>query len=88
MEKEKETEKETPTFIHCEKVFMENENPTFLKVSDNTVINVKKIQWIKKYKECMYVCTKSSGCTSFGAHKICKKNNMDIYFKLDNYFEE
>ena len=88
METKTETETENPTIIHCEKVFMENENPIFIKVNENKLVNIKKICWIKKYKECMYVCTKSNGCSIFNSHEICKKNNMDSYFKLDKYFDE
>lgn len=66
---------------------MENTNPIFIKVNDNTLINANKIIWIQKYKQCMYVCTKSSGCSSFSAHKICKEKSMDDYLKLDKYFE-
>jgi len=63
---------------------MEN---TFIKTDDKTLINIKKIHWIKNYKECLYVCTKSTGCTSLSAHKICKKDNMEGYLKLHAYFE-
>ena len=66
---------------------MENTNPTYIMADDNTLINVKKIHSVKKYKECLYVCTKSSGCSSFSAYKICTKKNMDSYLKLNTYFE-
>lgn len=66
---------------------MENTNPTYIMADDKILINTKKIIWVKKYKECMYVCTKSSGCNSFSAHKICKKNTIDSYLKLNTHFE-
>ena len=54
---------------------------------DKTLINIKKIHWIKQYKECMYVCTKPNGCTIFSAHEVCKKKNIENYLKL-HIFEE
>ena len=66
---------------------MEKPN-TFIMVDNNTVINVKQIRWIKKYKECLYVCTRSQGCSILTAHEICKKKNMEGYMKLNTFFDE
>jgi hypothetical protein len=66
---------------------MENSNPTYIVADNNTLINIKKIHWVKKHKECMYVCTKSNGCSKISAHEICKKNNIDNYLKLNKYYE-
>lgn len=60
---------------------------TFLKADDNTLINPKKILWIQKYKECIYVCTKSTGCSTLTAHSICKHKTFDSYEALKQYFE-
>lgn len=66
---------------------METTNPNYIMADDKTLINTKKIHWVKKYKECLYVCTKSTGCTIFNTHEICKKKNIDSYLKLNTYFE-
>ena len=66
---------------------MENTNPTYIMADGKTLINIQKIRWIKKYKECLYVCTNSNGCSSFNSHEICKQKNIDSYLKLNTYFE-
>lgn len=43
-----------------------------------------------KNGDCLYVCTKSTGCNvkdKDTTHKICKPNNVDNYNKLNKYFE-
>lgn len=67
---------------------MENTNTnSYLKSDNNKIINEKYIRWIKKYDECLYVCTKSGGCDLNGdTHKICKLYNPDSYNKLNVHF--
>jgi len=64
--------------------------PTFLKTDDDKIINAACIRWVKKMNDCMEICTKSSGCTSmFGdTHKVCKRNNLDSYAKINAYFDK
>ena len=64
---------------------MENK---YIKTDNNKLINIKKINWIKKYKECILVCTKSNACPMYsGVLEICKKNNLDSYLALNKEFE-
>ena len=65
---------------------MEN-NIIFIKADNNKIINEKCIVWVKKIDECLYVCTKTFGCSTEDTHKICKLNNADSYHKLDRNFE-
>lgn len=67
---------------------MEN-NQTYIKTDNNTIINEKCIIWVKKMNECLHVCSKSTGCfyDKEDTHKICKINNLDNYNKLNKYFE-
>ncbi len=67
----------------------ENKNPQFMKVDDNKIININTIRWVKKkvHLECFHICTKSTGCSKGDVHEVCKKNNMENYLKLNQYFE-
>jgi len=67
---------------------MENKT-SFLKTDDNRVINEKYIIWVKKFRECLTVCTKSTGCNvqNKDTHTICKLNNLDSYNKLNDHFQ-
>ena len=59
----------------------------YLKTDDEKIINEKCIKWINKINDCLYVCTKSSGCVGIiDTHKICKINNLDSYNKLNKHF--
>ncbi len=68
---------------------MENKTTTFLKTDNNIIINEAAEKWVKKMNECMNVCIKSEGCTSFmnHTHSICKKYNPDSYEKLNKHFD-
>jgi hypothetical protein len=64
---------------------MEN---TYLKTDDNKLINEIHITWVKKMKDCLHVCTKTTGCVmTIDTHKICKVNTPQSYEKLNIYFE-
>lgn len=63
---------------------MENK---FIKVDNDKIINEKAIKWVKKMDECLYICTKSDGCTLDYTHKLCKINNFNSYNKLNKNFE-
>jgi len=65
---------------------MSDNNILYVKTDNNKVINKKCIKWIKKMDECLYVCTKSTGCWDNDTHKICKINNEDSYNKLNKHF--
>lgn len=75
-----------------------SENPTFIKLKNDTVINEKHIRWIKKLHDCLYICAKSTGCSNTsstyygnfdGTHKLCQSESFEIYNKLNNkYFEK
>ena len=62
---------------------------TYIKTDDNNIVNEQCIKWVKKMNDCLYVCTKSTGCHihSGDTHKICKPNNIESYNKLNKYFE-
>ena len=61
--------------------------PTYIMADDNELIHTKKIYWVKKYRECFLICTRSTGCALYsGVHEICKKNT-DNYVLFNNFFE-
>ncbi len=68
---------------------MEQNQVTYIKTDDNGIINERTIRWVRKFSECLDVCTKSTGCSSKvgDIHKICKINNLDSYNKLNKHFE-
>jgi hypothetical protein len=59
----------------------------YIKADDNILINEKCIKWIEKIEECLYICSKSNGCTRTNTHKLCKHKNYENYMKLNKYFE-
>jgi hypothetical protein len=59
----------------------------YIKADDNKIINETAIKWVKKMDECLYICTKSTGCTQEQTHTLCKINNMESYSKLNTLFE-
>jgi hypothetical protein len=63
------------------------EQPIFLKTDNDKVINIKYIRWVKKMSECLDVCTRSNGCSSYDTHRICKLNNPDSYHTLNKFFK-
>ena len=66
----------------------DNNNNSYLKTDDNKVINEKCIRWVKKINDCVEVCSTSTGCSvGYNTHKICKLNNPESYYKLNNLFE-
>jgi hypothetical protein len=67
---------------------MEQNQVTYIKTDDNGIINERTIRWVRKFSECLDVCTKSNGCSSKTGdiHKICKINNPDSYNKLNKHF--
>jgi hypothetical protein len=68
-----------------------NTNSNFIKVDNNTLINENYVQWMKKVDECIYICNKVYGCqeeTCYGAHKVCKVNNIDNYNELVKKFNK
>ncbi len=59
----------------------------FIKVDNNTIININAIRWIRKIDECLEVCVKSDGCVmNKNTHKICKINNYDSYALFNKHF--
>lgn len=67
-----------------------NNQPIFIKVDDNQILNLNCIRWVKKMDECLQVCAKSNGCIPMSEtdkHKICKLTNPDSYNKLNNFFQ-
>ena len=62
-------------------------NINFIKVDNNTIVNINAIRWIKKMDDCLAVCSKSDGCIiNRDTHKICKINNYDSYALFNKYF--
>jgi len=66
---------------------MENNKNIYIKTDENKILNEKFIRWVRKMNECLEVCTKPDGCTSYTTHKICKLNSLESYNKLNKYFE-
>ena len=63
------------------------DNINFIKVDNNTIVNINAIRWIKKMDECLAVCTKSDGCIiNRDTYKICKINNYDSYALFNKHF--
>jgi hypothetical protein len=61
----------------------------YLRVDGDKIINETCIRWVQKMDDCLYVCSKITGCNiqNGGTHKICKINNLDSYNKLNKHFE-
>jgi hypothetical protein len=65
-----------------------NKQNTYIKVDNNKIINEKCIRWIKKIDECLYVCSKPTGCIiSHDTHTICKINSSYSYNKFNKFFD-
>jgi hypothetical protein len=62
---------------------------SYLRADNNKIINESCIRWVQKMDDCLYICTKMTGCNiqNGDAHKICKINNLDSYNKLNKHFE-
>jgi len=61
---------------------------SYLKTDENKVINEKFIRWVKKINDCVEVCLTSNGCgVGYNTHRICKSNNPESYYKLNDLFE-
>ena len=41
---------------------------------------------MKKIDECLYICTKSTGCILEDTHRLCKINNENSYTQLHKHF--
>ena len=67
---------------------MEDNKGSYIKADDNKMINEAAIKWVKKMDECLYICTKSTGCSQEQTHKLCKINNMNSYDTLNKLFEK
>jgi len=60
----------------------------FIK-TDDKMINVEYIRWVKKFSECMEVCQKSDGCVLFrDTHRVCKETSPISYHRLNLLFEK
>jgi hypothetical protein len=59
----------------------------YVKADNNILINEQCIRWIKKIDDCLYVCSKSSGCAHGETLPVCKQNNVDSYNKLKTHFD-
>lgn len=57
------------------------DNIKFIKVDNNTIININAIRWVNKMDECLAVCI-----IKRTTHNICKSNNYDSYTILNKYF--
>jgi hypothetical protein len=72
-------------FIHIS--IMKDTDISYIKTDENIIINEKAIRWVRKMEDCLYVCTKQTGCTFMDTIKICKVNNIDSYNKLNKHFD-
>lgn len=48
----------------------ENQQPNYLKVDGNKVVNENHVQWVKRLHDCMYICMKTNDVNS-----VCKGNS-------------
>jgi hypothetical protein len=56
--------------------------------TDDKIINQHYIRWVKKFGECMEVCTKSDGCRAGqDTHRVSKLYSPESYDKLKRLFE-
>jgi len=61
----------------------------YTRTDDNYAINEKHIRWVRKIDECLYICTKQTGCSlKFDTQQICKLNNPSSYDRLNKLFNE
>ena len=64
------------------------ENSNFIK-TDEKLINMQYIRWVKRFTECMEVCTKSDGCRLFqDTHRVCKETSPISYNRLEHLFDK
>ena len=63
------------------------DNKYFIKADNNVLVNKKSIRWMKKMDECILICSKSVGCSSADALKVCKINNSVSYALLNHQFQ-
>jgi len=60
----------------------------FVKASDNTIISLKHIRWVKKLDRCLEICSKIDGCIiGRDTHQVCQYNNPDMYAWLGQHFQ-
>jgi hypothetical protein len=59
----------------------------FIPTDNNTFINEQCIKWVKKLDECLYICTKSTGCNDYTTHKICKLTMPNSYNMINKQFK-
>ena len=63
--------------------------PSYINTDENKIINEQAITWVKKMDECLYICTKFTGCSNNGdIHKLCKINHPTSYNYLNKHFSE
>ena len=62
---------------------------SYLRTDGDKIINEACIRWVQKMDDCLYVCSKMTGChvKNGDTNKICKINNLDSYNKLNKHFE-
>lgn len=60
----------------------EYQQPSYLKVDGNKVVNENHIRWVERLHDCMYICMKSNDVQS-----VCKGNNTETFDLLNNKFE-
>jgi hypothetical protein len=75
--------------IIMENNIIKNNKISYLKTDDNKIINEYSIRWVKKFSECLEVCTKLTGCDikAGDTHRICKISNFESYNKLNKFFD-
>ena len=58
----------------------------FIK-TDEKLVNMHHIRWMKKFVECIEVCAKSNDCKDVkDTHIVCKFTNPESYYKLNKLF--
>lgn len=56
---------------------------SFIRVTDNKIVNEKAITWVRKMDECIYICTSSNGCNMGATHIVCNYKYPEDYTKLN-----
>lgn len=81
------SESNQPISVSASMFTSERVNPSYIKVTNDKLINQQSITWIRRIEECMYICTRTDGCDlEKTSHKICKFDNPSGYNRVNRLF--
>jgi len=67
--------------------YLQMDNKNFIKADNNVIVKKQSIRWMKKMDECILICSKSTGCSTADAHRVCEINNSVSYALLNKQFQ-